>query len=484
MSKSIYEKLQVVAKSYTVLYVEDDADIQKVMCGILSVFCGTLYTAKNGQEGLELFYTLKPDLIITDISMPVMNGIEMVKTIRHSDKNIPIMVNSAFSDKEYLLDSIYIGVDRYTIKPIQHEEFLESLLFLFIKIKEKEQAKIYEQLKLQEKINKASTSMLASLIQTYPNPTVIYTQEGKVQFVNAPAVELFDLCLDDAENLGEAIRSMFIPKEGYVSDIFLIEENTMSKNRVLIRTKIAKKIYIVTKRMIRTQEFGKLFLYAFTDITRVEYEKQKSQNLSLYLREQLHYNLSTKSKLDACIQEKVPTKSLHVEQKNTPKSYEEIRLSAMHYVEKTSARQYASEVNADILEELAEMDELEHDMQESIILLEESFTLEVVHALAYDFLRYAKTIGRLVDFEDVAFSLEKLSEFLLSLSQIDFQTRKLHLLLDGISEDLKQWRKMIFISKEVQDIHYLDASLLSSCLQIEVEFGGKPIAQEDELDLF
>ena len=97
--------------------------------------------------------------------------------------------------------------------------------------------------------------------------------------------------------------------------------------------------------------------------------------------------------------------------------------------------------------------------------------------------RYAKTIGTLIDFQDVAFSLSKLYELLFSLRELAFNKRKMHLLLEGVLEDLSQWRKMIFMTQEAKDIHYLDASLLSSCLQIETEFFGKALVEE-ELDLF
>lgn len=94
-------------------------------------------------------------------------------------------------------------------------------------------------------------------------------------------------------------------------------------------------------------------------------------------------------------------------------------------------------------------------------------------------------IAQLMDFEDVSYSILNLSEFLLGLTTTEFNQKKMLILLQSVSEDLMQWRQMIFVSQESNDIHYLDASLLSSCLQIKMDFGeGVDEAEENELELF
>ena len=481
MSGSLYASLQSIAKPYKVLYVEDDEAISSVMGNILSLLCGTLYKAKNGIEGLELYHSCKPDLIITDISMPLMSGIDMVKEICSHDKQIPIMVNSAFSDQNYLLDSIYLGINRYTVKPIRHEEFLESLHYLFTQLKERDEALLYERIKLQERINHASTKMIQSMMEVYPHPTLVYTEDGRLYGLNHSATALFDIPHASHENKHEIIHTAFVEEEGYLSELDCVDEVSAKPYRVKIKTRKGSKIYTVVKKTIEAQEFGKLYIYAFSDITRLEYEKLKSQNLSMYFREMARFK-------NTSISQEQPQTALHVKsplvEKNEPKRYENIRLEAMHYAKKTSALTYAQEMSEDVCEEMAEMDELEREMREALIIFEEENSLVALHEVAKGIARYAKTIGTLIDFEDVAFSLSKLCELLFGVRELSFNKRKMHLLLDGILEDLSQWRKMIFVTQEAKDIHYLDASLLSSCLQIETEFFGKTLAGEEELDLF
>jgi len=474
MSESLYVKLQSIGKNYTLLYVEDDEAIAAVMSTILTLFCKHLYHAKNGEEGLALYHKHKPDLIITDISMPVMDGIRMIRTIREDDKRIPIMINSAFSDQSYLLESIYLGVDRYTVKPIRQDEFLDALHYILIKLENEREVALYEKIKRQEEVNKASTRMLKTMLHVFPHAMLVCTLDGRVQYLNAFAMNLFDLENVERHEYAKSIASRLVLREGMVNSFEAIEEDTFNPSRLMVRTLIAHKILMAFKRSIESEEFGELVVYMLVDITRSEYEKQKSQNLSRLFREMLRPR-----KKEAPLE----IEPLHVSAPKEETRYEHIRLQGMHYSEKISALTYANDLDEAITEELAEMDELEDELKHTLDEFEETYTLSTLYDIALGIERYSKTIGTLIDFDDIAFSLTKLSTLLRSMSSLEKNARKLHLLLTGIVDDLKHWRHNLFIAKVAEDIHYLDASLLSSCLQIEIEFFGGTL-EEEELDLF
>ena len=118
-----------ILKNITILYAEDEKDLREVTHQILKGFTKKQYVAQNGQEGLELFkkYEKEIDLIITDVNMPILNGLDMVKEIKKINLNIPIIVATAFSNKEYLLEAIYIGVDKYVLKPIDIAKLLQVM---------------------------------------------------------------------------------------------------------------------------------------------------------------------------------------------------------------------------------------------------------------------------------------------------------------------------------------------------------------------
>ncbi|MBD3408908.1 MAG: response regulator, partial [Ignavibacteriales bacterium] len=97
----------------TVLYVEDSNLLRSSVAHILQKKVSTVFIAENGKLGLEAFRQRRPDVVITDIGMPVMDGIEMLKRIREEEPKIPTIVTTTFEDTRYLLAAIEIGVDFY-----------------------------------------------------------------------------------------------------------------------------------------------------------------------------------------------------------------------------------------------------------------------------------------------------------------------------------------------------------------------------------
>lgn len=112
-----------------VLYVEDDPDIREAIAENLFRRVRELHLAENGQAGLEAFVTQKPDLIITDIKMPVMDGLEMAERISRIDPAIPVIVTSAHEEKEYLRKAMELGIQAYIVKPINLQCIKQSVAF-------------------------------------------------------------------------------------------------------------------------------------------------------------------------------------------------------------------------------------------------------------------------------------------------------------------------------------------------------------------
>jgi len=98
-------------KQFTVLLVEDE----KKLASLLKDAIG------------NYFYNLKPDIVITDITMPKMTGLQMASKIKEINENIPIIILSAFSDTDKLINAIDVGVVKYFIKPFDPDELLEYI---------------------------------------------------------------------------------------------------------------------------------------------------------------------------------------------------------------------------------------------------------------------------------------------------------------------------------------------------------------------
>ena len=111
-------------KNLFLMIVEDEDKLRDGLSAALAPFFSKLINAKNGDEGLKKFKKYNPDLVITDILMPIVDGLDMAKSIKAMSKDTPIIVLSAYSEKERLLRAIDIGIDKYLIKPVDVEELL------------------------------------------------------------------------------------------------------------------------------------------------------------------------------------------------------------------------------------------------------------------------------------------------------------------------------------------------------------------------
>ncbi|MDD2802012.1 MAG: response regulator, partial [Methylococcales bacterium] len=119
-------KLQNLS-SVSVLYVEDDMETSEELQFMLAHYVGALYSAKNGREGLELFKERRPDIVVTDIQMPEVNGLSMAADIRAINPDQPIVILSAYNDVEYLFRALELEIQHYITKPISVDRLLNKL---------------------------------------------------------------------------------------------------------------------------------------------------------------------------------------------------------------------------------------------------------------------------------------------------------------------------------------------------------------------
>ncbi|EAK0161942.1 response regulator transcription factor [Campylobacter jejuni] len=146
-------------KELIILVVEDEVKARESMINILSERFSKVIRAQNGDEGLKKFKKFKPDLVITDIAMPIMDGLDMAREIKEISDDVPIVVLSAYSEKERLLRSIDIGIDKYLIKPVDIEELFKVLDYL---IGEKIEANMLVKISEEYQFNKTKRTLIYS----------------------------------------------------------------------------------------------------------------------------------------------------------------------------------------------------------------------------------------------------------------------------------------------------------------------------------
>ncbi|SFP20372.1 response regulator transcription factor [Hydrogenimonas thermophila] len=125
-----------------VLLVEDENRLAELLKSAIGDYFSKFEIAYDGISGLKYFRKLKPDIVITDITMPKMTGLELAEKIKKEQPETPIIILSAYSDKEKLLGAIDVGVVKYFIKPFDPEDLLDYLCILADTIKQKNHIKL------------------------------------------------------------------------------------------------------------------------------------------------------------------------------------------------------------------------------------------------------------------------------------------------------------------------------------------------------
>ncbi len=248
-------------KTISVLYVEDEEDIQQQLSLFLKAKTGALYTAFNGREGLDIYRKYTPDVIITDIMMPTMDGLELAKAIKEIDQDVPVIVTTAFNEQNFLLKSIEIGIDRYILKPTNPHVLLEALL---------KSVKVL----IQKREIELNNKYIRFILDANPN-FMITTNKYELEYINKTFLNFLQYSsLEDFKNDNKKLEDFFSKidgiqeKQGWLQYIISNADNDFIVHfNDLQNSGGSPKIYLVTCN--RFPELDK-YIFSFTDITRIE----------------------------------------------------------------------------------------------------------------------------------------------------------------------------------------------------------------------
>ncbi len=122
----------------TLLYAEDDPQSRKNYAFVLEEYFSTVYIAEDGREALDLYHEKKPDVLLLDISMPFVDGLEVARTVRKKNKEIPIIMLTAHSEQEILLRAIDLKLEKYLLKPIDDRSLTDAVMKVIREIKNRD----------------------------------------------------------------------------------------------------------------------------------------------------------------------------------------------------------------------------------------------------------------------------------------------------------------------------------------------------------
>ncbi|NOQ62882.1 MAG: EAL domain-containing protein [Methyloprofundus sp.] len=171
---------QCYLKSLTILYVEDEVEVREQLTAYLTRRCGKIYTAEDGKQGLTAYKRYKPNIVITDILMPVMDGLKMAEYIQSIAPDTPIIIVTAFEEPRYFHQAIDLGVQQYVNKPVKMP-ILEQALLKSARILRAEAAlkEIEERYRILFPLSQIAISVADA---THPQAIVVEQEEDRLFF--------------------------------------------------------------------------------------------------------------------------------------------------------------------------------------------------------------------------------------------------------------------------------------------------------------
>jgi CheY-like chemotaxis protein len=426
-----------------ILIVDDNAN-NRLTLKLLLEECPecSIDEASNGKEAVQMCIENSFDLVFMDIMMPIMNGIEATQQIHSFDKEALIVAISAMGDdhnKELILSA---GAKDYMTKPINPDLFLHRLNNYRILIRSRKNCC---------KFIWPNTNLFE--FEIYSHASIFYLRNESD--ISEAWEYLMSLDTFSGQIASDAIQTYFNIA------LFLLEKG--DKSQLLLEEN--ETYYILTVLATETWNEQKITKDISKNFTGEYKVSHNSFSLLIPKNEKVKFFASAKIGLD------------------------DITLNVLRHshIQKIPAITYINELTIESTDKLDNLESIEESIDVAIDVMQRdsknSSWLRLGNALA----EYATVIESLLEFHHLSFAIGTLVKFIdgTVTNEMDLKKRsKLLIILKSILDDLSQWRHSIFITADSIDIHYLDSSLLSSCLQAQMLFEEPFMEVDNDMDLF
>lgn len=296
-----------ILKNIKVLYVEDEVEVRNFTAKTMQAIVKELIVAENGLDGVEKFKENPDiDLIVTDINMPKLGGLEMCEAIQAFNPEIPIVITSAHNDPDFLKKAIDIGVDAYAMKPVDLYQLLDCIIKamepIFLR-KELEKINLSLESKVEEGIKQIK------LILDAQDNIVMVSDGVTITHVNKRFLDFFQQAsLEDFLSTNQCIRTYFKNENNFFHQE-MVEKgeswiDTLKKlpeiQRVVKLENKEGEDRIFTVNIHKYDNDEQYYVISLTDITQIkqksnllEYQANHDQLTGLYNRQKFH-NVFTK----------------------------------------------------------------------------------------------------------------------------------------------------------------------------------------------
>lgn len=421
--------------------IVDDNDNNRLTLNLLleEVDNLELYEAEDGQVAVEMCVKQHFDLVFMDIMMPNMDGFEATKLIKQVQKNCMIIALSALDDQDSKHKMLSLGAEDYLTKPIDAQLF---------------NTRIKHYIRIITLRNRATTATAQVL---NPFDTKVYSRSTTFRIDKEEALgEFWDYWLKGEKNiidLSDCVRLI------YGFGLWLLKnEQSFS----IVMEESCDKVYmmLIHQGVIKSNIIKNLLLKHFPHAKYILTKEMLSFQLDFEVK---------KTSIEVSDEAK----------KILSKTHDNV-LCATDYIE-NSAISFMGKIDG--------LEAINDETDRAILAFERTPNKQTVMVVGDNFQEYADILEELVDFAHLGFAIRTLINFITTLTEDQFEetkVKKLSSMLLNLLHDLSSWRDNVFISQVARDIHYLDASLLSSCIQIEAIFEEKSadVSGDDDIEFF
>lgn len=424
-----------------VLIVDDNDNNRLTLNLLLEETEGVqVFEAEDGQLAVEMCVKEHYDLIFMDIMMPNLDGYEATRYIKQVQKNAMIIALSALDDEVSKNKMLSLGAEDYLTKPLSSELFA---------------VRIHHYLQI---IRRRGRKTEATSHVLNPFDTKVYSRSMTFRVDKEDSLgEFWDYWLNGEKNiinLSDCVRLL------YGFGLWILKNDQFFN---IVVEESSEKVYmmLVHNGAIKSNIIKNLLLKHFPNAKYILTNDMLSFQLDIEVK---------KSSIEVSDDvKKVLTKS------------HDNALDAKEYIENT-AISFMGKIDG--------LEAINDETDKAILDFEKTPNKRTAMIISDNFQEYADVLEELVDFAHLGFAIQTLVNFLTTLTEDQFEAekvKKLSSMLLNLLHDLGAWRENVFITQVARDIHYLDASLLSSCIQIEAIFEEKSAdveGEDNELEFF
>ncbi len=322
----------------TILYVEDEEGIRENVKRPLGYFSSELYIACDGQEGLALYKEHLPDIVVTDIKMPNMSGIEMSQAIKAINPKQYIIITTAHNEADFFMNAIEMHIDAYILKPIDLDLLEEQVI------------RISEQLNVKKELEKQIV-LTEEISQLQNNYVIVLDSDKEIIFSNQKFLDFFAVSkLEEFIKKYNSVHQHFIQKDDYFYpnkdiDIDWIQQiERLKSNKRLITmldTKGEEYVFLISLAHIEKSNHT---VISFVEVTTLALEKNA-------LEKKAYHDALTKIHNRTYFEETFCHAIMHQREKESHLSFMMLDIDKFKLINDT----YGHQVGDDILVELAQL---------------------------------------------------------------------------------------------------------------------------------